>query len=197
LLAEIDVNFLNSTLFGFPVLGIVALLALVLGVVLLKALWPKKKSGKRSHVKSVSPDGTVKDFMSTMRLSDTQRIDRLHRLVTLSTGEKADLKDLSFDRLTKLAVTFRGIEQARGQDFARIKLELGGASADCGISVKEVGDNDFLVPRAAPDDPRCVIHYMSGKGDAVSFLQVKVQKIDPVKGSAAIDVLHLRGRQAA
>jgi hypothetical protein len=38
---------------------------------------------------------------------------------------------------------------------------------------------------------------MCGKGDAVSFLQVKVQKIDPVGGSAAIDVLHLRGRQAA
>jgi hypothetical protein len=191
-------NILNSTLFGLPAVGVIATAALILSGVLLKWVWPKKATAqKKRSRRPASNDGGVQDFMSTMRLSDTQRIDRLHRVVTLAIGEKADLKELSFDRLPKLSVSFNGVEHARGQDFARIKLELGGATADCGQSVKEVGDNDFLVPRAAPDDPRCVIHYMSGKGDAVSFLQVRVQKIDPVERSAAIDVLHLRGRQAA
>lgn len=191
-------NFLNTTIFGLPAFGIYAAVALILSGVLIKVFWPKKTpAGKTRRIKSVGSDGAVKDFMSTMRLSDTQRIDRLHKVVTLTVGQKADLKELTFDRLPKLAVTFGGVEQARGQDFARIKIELGGASADCGMSVKEVGENDFLVPRSTQDDQRCLIHYMCGKGDAVSFLQVKVQKIDPVGGSAAIDVLHLRGRQAA
>jgi hypothetical protein len=192
------VNFPSTALSGVPAWGIYAAVAIVLGGVLLKMYGSKKKPSRKKPAKqSVADDGVVQDFMSTMRLSDTQRIDRLHRVVTLTVGEKADLKELSFGRLTKLAVVFDGVEHARGQDFARIKLELGGASADCGVSVKELGDNDFLVPRAAPDDQRCIIHYMSGKGDAVSFLQVKVQKIDPIERSAAIDVLHLRGRQAA
>ncbi|HYM36495.1 MAG TPA: hypothetical protein VET48_13940 [Steroidobacteraceae bacterium] len=135
--------------------------------------------------------------MSTMRLTDTQRIDRLHRVVTLTAGQSADLKDLSFGRLTKLSVAFDGVEHARGQDFAHIKVELGGATANCGASVEELSDNEFLVPRATTDEQRCSIHYICGKADAVSFLQLKVQKINPEQKSAAIDVLHVRGRRAA
>ncbi len=196
-LAEIDVNFLHTTLFGFPAWIIYAAVTLVLGGVLLTMYGSKKSPRKKRPKKSGSTEGAVQDFMSTMRLSDTQRIDRLHRVVTLMVGERADFKDLSFGRLPKLAVTFDGVEQARGQNFAHIKLELGGAAADCGASVKELDENDFLVPSASPDDQRCSIHYVSGKGDAVSFLQVKVQKIDPIERSVAVDVLHLRGRQAA
>jgi len=196
-LAEIDVNFLHTMLFGFPAWGIYAAVALVLGYVLLKIYWSKKTPRKKQRRQSGGADGAVQDFMSTVRLSDTQRIDRLHRVVTLVIGEKVDLKDLSFGRMSKFAVTFKGVEHAGGQDFAHIKLELGGAAADCGKSVDELGENDFLVPHATPDDPRCSIHYTSGTGEAVSFLQIKVQKIDPDERSAAIDVLHLRGRQAA
>jgi len=197
-LSEIDVNALDTTLFGFPAWGMYAAITLVLSGVLLKMVWSKKKSPRktrRSHFFGLV--GPVQDFMSTARLSDTQRIDRLHRVVTLTVGERADFKDLSFNRLSKLAVTFGGVEQSGGQDYAHIKLELGGAAAECGASVTELADNDFLVPRSTPDDPRCSIHYTSAKDDAVSFLQVKVQKIDPVERSVAIDVLHLRGRQAA
>ncbi len=196
-LTEIDMSFLTTTYFGIPAVVMYAAAVLLLSGVALKVYWLKKKPARKRQRMKSGGDGAVQDFMSTMRLSDTQRIDRLHRVVTLKVGQKADLKDLSFDRIPKLAVTFGGVEHARGQDFARIKLELGGASADCGLSVKELGDNDFLMPRAMPDDPRSSIHYMSGKGDAVSFLQVKVQKIDPVERSAAIDILHVRGRQAA
>jgi hypothetical protein len=193
------VNFLNTTIFGSPAWLIYAIAALFLtSIVLLKIYFSKAKpQPKKRRKRSSGSDDAVQDFMSTMRLSDTQRIDRLHRVVTLTVGQKADLADLSFGRLPKLIVSFGGVEQARGQDFARVKIELGGATADCGTAVKEVADNDFLLPRALPDDQRCAIHYMCGTGDAVSFLQIKVQKIDPVARSAAIDVLHLRGRQAA
>jgi len=198
------VNFFDATLFGFAAWQVFAAVALVLGITLLLMIKgrkaPRRGAKRKAPGRAADADddsGAVQDFMSTVRLSDTQRIDRLHRVVTLAAGEKADLKDMSFGRLPKFSVSFGGVEQARGQDFAHIKIELGGASADCGASVRELGDNDFLVPRATPDDQRCSILYMSGKGDAISFLQVKVQKLDAVERSASIDVLHVRGRQAA
>jgi len=190
------VNSLNNSVFGLPLWVVLAAVAIAAGFVLVKIFASKKNPSAAKQRRKKSSDGSVKDFMSTMRLSDTQRIDRLQRVVTLKIGEKADLKDLSFDRLKKFVVTFGGLEQTRGQDRARIKLELGGAIADCGAFVTELEDNEFLVPRAS-DDQRCSIHYSSGSDDAVGFLQIKVNKIDPVDGSVALDVLHLRGRQAA
>jgi hypothetical protein len=130
-------------------------------------------------------------------LTDTQRIDHLHRNVSLKAGEHADLKELTFGRLSKLRVAFAGVEHSSGQEFAHIKVELGGATADCGKSVQELGDNDFLVPRAANGDQHTSIHYTCGQKDAVSYLQVKVLQIDALKQSASIDVLHVRGRRAA
>jgi hypothetical protein len=194
--AEIDVKFFHTSLFGIPAWGICAAAALIVGGILLKVFWPTK-SPRKARRAWFGDSGAVRDFMSTVRLSDTQRIDRLHRVIKLTVGEKVDLNDLSFGRMSKLAVTFKGVEHSHGQDFAHIKLELGGAAAECGKSVEELGENDFLVPRAAPNDQRCFIHYTSGKGDTVSFLQIKVQKIDSVERSTAIDILHLRGRQAA
>lgn len=132
----------------------------------------------------------------TIRLSDTQRIDRLHRIVTLKTGEHANLKDMTFGRLPQLRVILKGIDHDAGQDVANIEVDLGGAVANGGAAVKELKDNHFLVPRATLDEQRCAIHYFCGRSDAVSFLQIKVRRIDPVEGSAAVDVLHVRGRWA-
>ncbi len=196
-------NFFGATLFGIAAWQLYIAVALVLSFALLTFHRRKKVPVNGSAGKGPASKGSrrvakaVQDFMSTVRLSDTQRIDRLHRVVTLTAGQKADLKEMSFGRLSKLSVALTGIEQARGKDFARIKLELGGASADCGASVKELGENDFLVPRATIDEQRCSIMYVCGKPDAVSFLQVKVQNLNPVEGSVSIDVLHVRGRQAA
>jgi hypothetical protein len=132
-----------------------------------------------------------------VNLTDTQRIDHLHRQVSLKAGERADLKELTFGRLPQLRVLFAGVESSSGQDYAHLKIELGGSTADCGTAVQELGDNDFLVPRAMHGDQHSAIHYTCGKSDAVSFLQVKVLQFDAVKQSASIDVLHVRGRRAA
>jgi len=192
------VDFLNATLFGFTAWRIylaAALLLFFVGFVIWRVRTTKPRSG------SGGAAGNAKKFaeqhMSTIPLTDTQRIDRLQRVVTLKAGENADLSDLTFGRLSKFRIAFAGIEHAKGQEFAHLKLELGGATAGCGASVEEIGDNDFLVPREMGDDQRSSITYMSGRADAVSYLQVKVKKIDIVEGSAAIDVLHVRGRKRA
>lgn len=165
-----------------------------------QAAKPEKPSAKSSDkpaakapAKSAKPNGKE----GKMDLTDTQRIDQLHRRLSLKAGEQADLKDLSFGRLTKFHIVLAGIEHASGRDFARIKVELGGATADCGPSVQEIGENEFLVPRAGVQAQNCSIHYMCGRADAVSYLQIQVPQVDPVNCTASIDVLHVRGRRAA
>ena len=150
--------------------------------VLLRIHWSRAEA-RRAHVvdtiveknAALPPNRAVKTALSS---TDTQRIDHLYRNVLLKVGEQADLKDLTFGRLPRFRVAFAGIEQASGQDFAHIKLELGGVAANCGSAVQELGENDFLVPRGAPGDEHCSIHYTCGKTDAVSFLQVKVAKLN-------------------
>jgi hypothetical protein len=197
----LPVNFLNETLFGFTAWRIYLAAALFLffvGFVVWRVLVAKRGGGTAT---AGGKPAKLKKFadkvMSTIPLTDTQRIDRLQRVVSLKPGQHADLDDLTFGRLPKLRVAFRGIEHTKGQEFAHIKIELGGATASCGASVEEVGDNDFLVPRASGDDQRSAIHYMCGKSDAVSYLQVRVRKIDIAEGSASVDVLHVRGRKRA
>jgi hypothetical protein len=172
--------------------------ALLIGFLIYKWTGSRRTEAPPAKAKiRAESDEIVYTNAPTVRLTDTQRIDRVHRIVSLKAGEHADLPDLTFGRVPQLRVVLTGIEQESGQDFAHIKLELGGPVAGCGDSVKELNENNFLVPRAALDEQRCSILYYCGRPDAVSFLQVKVRQLNAVDQSAAIDVLHVRGRWAA
>jgi hypothetical protein len=188
---------LQATWFGIDAWRICSVAALILGYALYMLFRRGGKQGSEKKKIRAESGELVYTDAPTIRLTDTQRIDRLHKVVSLKRGEQADLVDLTFGRLPKLRVLFHGIENERGQDFAHIKIDLGGASAGCGDSVKEITDNSFLVPKAANDEQRTSILYFCGKADAVSFLQVKVKQLNPVDQTAAIDVLHVRGRWAA
>lgn len=148
---------------------------------------------------SVQASGLVYTNAPTIRVRDSQRIDRLHRVVSLKAGEHADLLDLTFDRLPRLRVTLRGVQSAlqAAPDYARLHVELGGAIVGCGSEVKSVGTNEFLTPRAARDEQPFSILHFDGQGTAVSFLRIKVLRIDVEAGSAEIDVLHICGHWAS
>jgi len=197
------VNFFHTTVFGFTAWRVCLAAGLLVLYVVLRIRWYRAAAKQRRELKnSTHAEPKLQAPRSwkekpPVDLTDTQRIDHLHRHILLKAGEHADLKELTFGRLPRLRVSFAGIEHESGQEYARIKVELGGATADCGKSVQELGENDFLVPRATHDEQHCSIHYTCGKSDAVSFLQVKVSKFDALAQSAAIDVLHVRGRRAA
>lgn len=193
-------NWLDSTIFGFTAWRIYAGGALLLLYVLLRIYWVRARRGadqQNNNQGRFSRAARNAKDKAVVGLTDTQRIDQLHRVVSLKAGEQADLKELTFGNLPLLRVVFAGVEHAAGRDFAHIKVDLGGAAADCGTAVEELGENDFLVPRGTFGDQNCLIHYTCKKSDAVSFLQVRVSKFDAVAQSAAIDVTHVRGRRAA
>jgi hypothetical protein len=136
------------------------------------------------------PTTFVYDDAPTVRVNDSKRVDRLHRTLTLSIGEHVDLLDLTFDRIPRLRLSFAGFDQ----EYARIAIELGGAIAGCGSLVKEISPNQFLVPRAAQEEQRASILHFHGKGEAVSFLRVKVSSMHPEQQSVELNVLHVCGQ---
>jgi hypothetical protein len=197
------VNLFHATIFGFTAWRVCSAAALLLLYGVLRIHWRREEAKRQSDAANTTPSEPNVPAPHKWKtrppvdLTDTQRIDHLHRNISLKVGEHADLKELTFGRLPKFRVAFAGVEHSSGQDLAHIKIELGGATADCGKSVQELGDNDFLVPRGTQGDQHCSIHYTCGKTDAVSFLKVNVSQLDAAKQSASIDVLHVRGRRAA
>ena len=139
----------------------------------------------------------------TIRLGESQRIDRLHKILSLKSGEHHDLLDLTFDGIPRLRISLANVERTAAdekfptaRDCARIHLELGGAIAGCGALVKEVAINQFWVPQATQDEQRSSILHFHGKDDIVNFLRIKVLRLDVEQSTAEIDVLHVSGHWA-
>src|SRR5688572_5817685 len=86
---ETSVNLIDTTLFGIDVwrLGVVAVLLLALLFYRMHgAKGAKATANARVQVRADNGELVYTDA-PTVRLSDTQRIDRLHRVVTLKSGE--------------------------------------------------------------------------------------------------------------
>ena len=186
-------------LLKYTTLGGASWLILLAAALVLLGVW----LGKRARAGNVrdkralgAPDvdptasGLVYDDAPTIVASTSKRVDRLHRALTLSVGEQTDLLDLTFDLVPRLRLTFSGFDG----EYARIEIELGGAIAGCGSLVKELAPNLFLVPRAVQEEQRASILHFHGKGDAVSFLRVKVTQLHQDKHTVDVDVLHVCGQ---
>jgi hypothetical protein len=177
-------------------------LALAMAALALGFWWFRRRRAaplERSPGGNATPASLTYSDAPTVRIDVSQRIDRLHRVVSLKVGQHADLLDLTFDRIPRLRVELQAIERhgvagTTSPDYARIAVELGGAIAGCGSLVKEVGDNCFLVPRATADEHRCSILYFHGREEVVNFLRIKVLQLYPADHSAEIDVLHVCGQ---
>jgi hypothetical protein len=140
--------------------------------------------------------GLVYTEAPTVRVGDSQRMERLHRVITLNAGQHVDVLDVAFERIPRLRIALSAIETdaADRRDYARLQIELGGALAGCGSQVKQLGPNEFLAPLASREEqPYSILHF-AGQGEALSFLRIKVIRLDVATNSADVDVLHLSGR---
>lgn len=179
----------------------VAAAVLLLGLCVAK--FQSSRKAERGTPIDFAPLGEQKGLVytdaPTVRVGDSQRIDRLHRLITLKPGQRVDLLDVTFDRIPRLRIALQAIQTAAEEkcEYARINIELGGARAGCGSLVKEIEPNDFLAPAVVKDEQPSSIVYFAGQGEAINFLRIKVVRIDPALQSADIDVLHLCGQWAA
>jgi hypothetical protein len=168
--------------------------------------WRTKQRNAQQSIETLAPQPApliAKGDAPTVRLGESQRIDRLHKVISLKSGEHDDLLDLTFDGIPRLRISLASVEQIaadekfpKARDCARIHLELSGAIAGCGALVQEVAINQFLVPQATQDEQRSSILHFHGKDDIVNFLRIKVLRLNVEQSTADIDVLHVSGHWA-
>jgi hypothetical protein len=128
----------------------------------------------------------------TVRVVDSQRVDRLRKVVRLKVGEQADIIETPNGQRPRLRVTIRSIEP--NPECVEIAVEFGDKTVSCGPAVREVGTNLFSMPRTGRDEPRSSVFHYQETGDALELMRLKIRNIDPAEQTAEVDALYVNGR---
>lgn len=143
-----------------------------------------------------APGGIIYQDAPTVRVVDAQRVDRVRKVVRLSAGEYIDVLENRAAPIPRFRITVKEIIQGEAP-AVRLLVEYGGTTLSCGPAVKELGANDFLLPRVARDESRSSICYFHERGDALDFMRIKLRSVDPPSRTAEIDVMQVSGNWPA
>jgi hypothetical protein len=129
----------------------------------------------------------------TVRVLDSQRVDRLRKLARLAPGEFIDVLETRAGLPPRFRVTLKRIVDVEGGAVAHIAVDFGGAAVSCGPLVEEIAFNQFVLPRATRDEARnCVFHYQDS-GEALDFMRIKLRTIDAAANWAELDIMQVSG----
>lgn len=129
----------------------------------------------------------------TIRLVESQRVDRLRKLLRMTPGESIDVLETRAGLPPRFRLTLKRIVEVEGGPVAHIGVEFGGTAVSCGPLVEEVAFNEFVLSRASRNEPRNSVFHYQESGDALDFMRIKLRTIDPAMKWAEIDVLQVCG----
>lgn len=133
----------------------------------------------------------------TVRVVDSQRVDRIRKIVRLTVGEHVDVLKTHNTPIPRFRITLKEVLSDSDAPAARIVVDYGGTSLSCGPLVQEMDNNDFILPRTVRDDPRTSVLHFYERGDSLDFMRIKLRGIEPETNSAEIDVLQVSGHWPA
>jgi hypothetical protein len=138
---------------------------------------------------SPAPGKIIYSDAPTVRVSDSQRVDRRRKIVRLTAGEHVDILETPDGMEPRFRITLKSV--VRMADAAHIVVAFGGTRVSCGPLVQEQSTNEFIVPRALGDESRSsVLHYYE-KGSSLDFMRIKVRSVDATAGTAELDVMQI------
>jgi hypothetical protein len=129
----------------------------------------------------------------TVRVVDSQHFDRLRRTVRLAKGEQIDILPAHPVVGPRFRLALKAIEKLDATAAAHLEIAYSGVQVSCGPLAKELGYNEFLVPRASRDESRTAVFHFHESGEALEFMRIKVNEIDAATGSAEFEVMQMRG----
>ena len=129
----------------------------------------------------------------TIRVSDSQRVDRTRKIVRVKTGEFIDLLPTAAGLPPRFRITAKKIVEGSDLEAAHIVVEFGGTQLSCGPLVHETALNEFVLPRATRDEHRSSIFYYHERGDSLEFMRIKLKSVDLATGLVELDVMQLHG----
>lgn len=179
-------------------------IALLAAVVALAAYWrrerPSAYAGPRRTSTPVPRAASGRDS-PTVKVPAPQRIDRLRKIHRLRPGDHVDVVEnhpAPGVAVPRFRISLKSVLRLDdGSVAAHIHVDYGGTAVSCGPLVEETAFNEFVLPRAARDEPRnCVFHYRE-HGDSLDFMRIKLRGLDMDADIAEIDVLQLSERWPA
>lgn len=179
-------------------------IALLAAIVVLAAYWrrPRRSAYAGADRERVPvPKPAANRDAPTVRLVESQRVDRLRKLIRLAPGEHFDVlenRSTPLPQSPRFRITLkRVIRPDDGSVAAQVHVDFGGAAVSCGPLVEETAFNEFVLPRASRDEPRnCVFHYQD-HGDSLDFMRIKLRGVDMDADIAEIDVMQISGHWPA
>lgn len=144
---------------------------------------------------AAAPGKIIYSDAPTVRVVDSQRVDRLRRIVRLAVGEHVDILETPADMEPRLRITLKSV--VRMADAAHIVVAFGGKRTSCGPLVQELSSNEFVVPRALRDESRSSVFHYQENGSSLDFMRIKVRSLDTAAGTAELEVLQVAARWPA
>jgi len=142
---------------------------------------------------SAPPPPIVYRDAPTVRVSDSQRVDRTRKGIQLNVGEATDVLAAVPGLPPRLRITLKSIVHDSDLEAAHIVVEFSGAQLSCGPLVDETGFNEFVIPRATRDEHRSSVFYYYERGDSLEFMRIKLKRADSKAGHIELDVMQLHG----
>jgi hypothetical protein len=174
---------------------ILSLLSLVLALASVSVgylIYRRARSSNQVH--QPAPIGAlVYRDAPTVRVSDSQHFDRLRKVLNLSAGEEVDILHAHPVVGPRFRVSLRGIVMHGASDAAHLSVIFHGQQVSCGPLGRELGYNEFYIPRAARDESRSAIFHYAESDTALDLMRIKVNSIDVSRGTAQIEVMQMRG----
>lgn len=138
---------------------------------------------------ALAPGKIIYSDAPTVRVAESQRVDRRRKIVRLAAGEHVDILETPEGMEPRFRITLKSV--VRMADAAHIAVAFGGTRVSCGPLVQEQSTNEFIVPRALGDESRSSVFHYFEKGSALDFMRIKVRSLDTAAGTAELDVMQI------
>jgi hypothetical protein len=178
------------------------LIAIAASIVAVAAYWRRERHSYAPAARAARPEpvrGIVYRDAPTVRVVDSQRIDRIRKVARLSPGQHVDILEdapsaVTLNHTPRFRLTLKRVVRVEdGTALAHIRVDFGGTAVSCGPLVEEIAFNEFVLPRASRDEPRnCVFHYQES-GDSLDFMRIKLRGVDMDADIAELDVWQVSG----
>jgi hypothetical protein len=184
----------NSVMIDLPR---ILCLAVAIGGALIAfaSYWRRQRTslanGAQRRINVPSPGKIVYHDAPTVHAVDSQRVDRLRKVARLAPQEFIDVLESRGSPIPRFRVTVKSIEATSDAQSVRILVDFGGTPVSCGSLVKEVGPNEFIVPRVMYDEPRSSVFHFHERGDTLDFMRIKLKGVE--EGAADLEIIQVSG----
>jgi hypothetical protein len=184
----------NSVIIDLPR---ILCLAVAIGgaLIALASYWRRQRTslanGAQRQINVHTPGKIIYHDAPTVHAIDSQRVDRLRKVARLAPQEFIDVLESRGSPIPRFRVTVKSIEAKGDASHVRVLVEFGGTPVSCGSLVKEVGLNEFLMPRVMHDEPRSSVFHFHERGDTLDFMRIKIKAVED--GAAEVEIIQVSG----